>query len=290
MASTNLPDFDALWNFEDPAATESRFRELLPKAIESGDRGYHAELLTQIARTQGLQRKTSDALNTLDRVRDLLPNAGDRARIRYLLESGRVFNSAGEPVAAKPLFLEAWEQARANADDNLAVDAAHMVAIVEETDEQIGWNRRAMELAESSSDPKARKWLASLYNNLGWTYHDRGDHEEALDLFRKAQRFREERGEPGPLRIAKWAVARALRSLGRTEEALRIQQNLKSEHAAAGTQDGYVEEELGECLYALGHAAQAKPHFAEAHKLLSADPWVAENEPQRIERLRNLAE
>jgi len=290
LTSTNLPDIDALWNFDDSGATEVRFREILPQAIESGERGFHAELLTQIARTQGLQRQFADAHNTLDRVLDILPQATIRARIRYLLERGRVLNSAGEPENARPLFMEAWELARANGEDNLAVDAAHMVAIIEQPEQQIEWNRRAMELAESSPDPMARKWLASLYNNLGWTYHDRRDYKEALDLFQKAQRLREERGQAGPLRIAKWAVARALRSLGRTEEALRIQQDLKAEHKAAGTDDGYVEEELGECLYSLGRAAEAKPHFAEAYRLLTADPWVAENELQRIERLRTLAE
>ena len=52
-ADQDLPAFDGFWNFEDPAGSEAKFRELLPKAEESGDRGYLAELLTQIARTQG---------------------------------------------------------------------------------------------------------------------------------------------------------------------------------------------------------------------------------------------
>jgi len=289
LQSSELPEFDALWDYDDPAGTESRFRELVPQAIESGNRDYHAELLTQIARTQGLQRQFADAHNTLDRVEDLLPQAGTRPRIRYLLERGRVFNSSKESDSARPLFVEAWELSRSANEDNLAVDAAHMVAIVEPTDGQIEWNTRAMDLAESSPDPKARRWLASLYNNLGWTFHDRGEYEKALDLFQRAQRFREERGEAGPIRIARWAVARALRSLGHTEEALTMQWNLKAEHTTAGSSDGYVDEELGECLYALGRAAEAKPHFEEAYRLLSQDPWLSENERQRIERLRTLA-
>src|SRR5436189_9523 len=105
----DLPEFDSLWDFDDPAGTEARFREKLPSAVESGDRPYHAELLTQIARAQGLQRQFPDAHNTLDRVLDLLPLARPRARIRYLLERGRVFNSSKEPDKAWPLFLEAWE-------------------------------------------------------------------------------------------------------------------------------------------------------------------------------------
>ena len=51
-----LPDFDALWDYDQPAKTEAAFRALLPQAEASGDSSYYIELLTQIARTQGLQR------------------------------------------------------------------------------------------------------------------------------------------------------------------------------------------------------------------------------------------
>ena len=50
------------------------------------------------------------------------------------------------------------------------------------------------------------------------------------------------------VRVARWAVARALRSLARFDEALEIQQRL-AEHGPA---DGYVEEELAELLLATG--------------------------------------
>ena len=51
-----LPDFDALWDYEQPAKTEVAFRALLSQAEASGNPSYYIELLTQIARTQGLQR------------------------------------------------------------------------------------------------------------------------------------------------------------------------------------------------------------------------------------------
>jgi len=286
----DLPEFDSLWDFDDPAGTEARFREDLPAAVESGVRSYHAELLTQIARAQGLQRQFPDAHNTLDRVLDLLPLARPRARIRYLLERGRVFNSSKEPDKAWPLFLEAWELGQQAGEDNLAVDAAHMMAVVEPPEQQIAWNQRAMELAERSQDPKARRWLGSLYNNLGWTYHYRGEHELALNLFERALKIREEQGQPKPIRIARWCIARTLRSLGRTEEALAIQRQLKQENANSGFEDGFVDEELGECLLSLGKAAESKPHFAAAYSSLSMDPWLAENEPVRLERLKALSQ
>ena len=61
-----------------------------------------------------------------------------------------------------------------------------MLGIVEPPDGAREWNERAMELARSSSDPDAQRWIASLANNMGWARHDAGDYVEALELFRIA--------------------------------------------------------------------------------------------------------
>ncbi|OLD09783.1 MAG: hypothetical protein AUI95_00125 [Crenarchaeota archaeon 13_1_40CM_3_52_4] len=61
-------DLDSLWDFDHPGPTEKRFRELLPAAVDSLDISYLAELLTQIARAEAMQRKFQEAGKTLDRV------------------------------------------------------------------------------------------------------------------------------------------------------------------------------------------------------------------------------
>jgi tetratricopeptide (TPR) repeat protein len=58
---------------------------------------------------------------------------------------------------------------------------------------------------------------------MGWSYHELGDYAQALDHFQEALAAREATGAPGPIRIARWCVGRALRSLGRVAEALEIQ-------------------------------------------------------------------
>jgi tetratricopeptide (TPR) repeat protein len=301
--SAELPDFDQRWDYDDPAATERQFRELLPLAEQSGDRAYLAELLSQIARAEALQRNFDQAHATLDRALALLENAPsadsprpstssddawepERARVRYLLERGRAFNSANRPERARPLFLEAWQQGRALGDDFFAIDAAHMLAIVEPPERQLEWNLKALALAESSAQPRAKKWFGSLYNNVGWAYHGAGEYQKALDMFHKALRCREEAGDTAQIRIARWCVARALRSLGRVEEALAAQQRLLTELNALGETDGYIYEELAECLLLLGRAGEARPYFARAFAELSQDPWLAQREPERLERLR----
>ena len=111
-----------------------------------------------------------------------------------------------------------------------------------------------MELARSSPDPAARRWVASIANNIGWTRHDAGAYDEALELFTLALVERERQDDPGRTRIARWSVARCLRSLGRVEEALAEQRSLAAELEALGETDQYVTEEIAECLRALGRS------------------------------------
>jgi tetratricopeptide (TPR) repeat protein len=279
---------DLLWNFDDPAQSENRFQELNAEIDGETDTAWSIELLTQLARAQGLQRKFAEAHETLDLVQSELKPHMHRAHIRYLLERGRVFNSSGKRTESKPLFLQAWQLGLDAGEDNLAVDAAHMLGIVEQGPEALRWNEIAMALAEKSSDPKARNWLGSLYNNIGWAYHDTGQHTQALEMFQQALAFREAKGQPGPVRIAKWSVARCLRSMGRVDEALAMQRTLLDELNAAGETDGYVFEEIGECLLAQEQLDDAVPYFAKAHEMLSQDAWLVENEPERLSRLKKL--
>ncbi len=188
MESTNtdLPQFDTLWNFQEPAETQEKFLELLPQAEASDDRGYHVELLTQIARTEGLQRKFEDAHKRLDEAETLLPKAGSRAKVRYLLERGRTTNSSGNREASRAIFEKAFDLAVSATEENFAVDAAHMLGIVTDDMESVEWNEKAMMVAENATDPSAKKWLGALYNNLGWTYHEKEDYPKALELFEKA--------------------------------------------------------------------------------------------------------
>lgn len=284
-------DFDSLWDFNDAAGSEAKFRDLLPDhGAAEFDSDWHRELLTQIARAKGLQRKFDEARRTLDAVEKQLDKASNRVHVRYLLERGRVLNSSKQPDEAKPLFLAAWTRARAAGEDAFAVDAAHMLGIVETGDAAIEWNRKALELAERSTEPKARKWAGSLHNNLGWSHHGSGDFDEALHHFERALECRVEQGDRNEVLIARWCLARCLRSLGQFGEALAIQEALAEEHANAGTSDGYVFEELAECQLELGNPDGARSDFAKAYAELSQDPWLVDNEPERIDRLRRLGQ
>ncbi|GAA5009763.1 tetratricopeptide repeat protein [Actinopolymorpha pittospori] len=288
------PDFDTLWDHQRPEQTETTFRALLPEAERGPDRSSHLQLLTQIARAQGLQRHFDAAHETLDVVETQLDDAPLLARLRYLLERGRVFNSSGAANSARPLFQQAWDLSRAAPEVAFyAVDAAHMLAIVARSPaESITWNEAALERAEKSApEDRARGWCGSLHNNLGWTHHDQGDFEEALTSFQRALTWQQEHGSAREVRVARWAVGRALRSLDRLEEALSAQEALREEWRRSGEQDaGYVAEEIAECRYAAGRVEESRPFFAEAHARLAQDPWLVAQEPDRLRRLQQLSQ
>ena len=285
---SNLPDILGLWDYNDPAGTKSKLRAGLAKAEASDDRGYHAELLTQIARAQGLQRQFDEAHATLDRADAMIDSDMRRAKVRLLVERGRVFNSSGSADKAKPLFVEAWELASGEGIDGLAVDAAHMVATVEVREEGLKWNHKALDLANSSSDPDAQRWTGSLCNNIGWSHHSNGDHNKALIYFEQALQHRRAQGKADDIRIARWLIAWCLRSLNRVEEALAVQRELEQQIAEIEDPDGYIYEELAECLQALGRTDEARAHFLRAHELLSKNAWFVEGEATRLARLAML--
>ena len=285
----NVTDLDSLWDYNDPAASEQRFRELLPVMSERGLESLRVQLLTQIARALGLQRRFDEARAVLAEAAAQVAGAGELARIRWLLETGRCHNSAGAAERALPCFREAWELARATGEDFHAVDAAHMLAIAEPlAEDRLAWTQRALALSEASGDGRVAKWPGSLHNNIGWTFHEQGDFEMALDHFRQALVWRERQGAIDTIRIARWCIARCSRSLGRTEEALAMQQALLAEYEAEGAQSGYTFEELGECLLSLGRGDEARPWFALAHEQLAQDLWLQAEEPDRLSRLQRL--
>jgi tetratricopeptide (TPR) repeat protein len=252
---------------------------------------YYLQLLTQIARTQGLQRKFDDAQSTLDTVEVMLTDELKVAKVRYLLERGRVFNSFGDKDEARPLFLRAWQLAAENNEDYYAIDAIHMLQIVDPPEKQLDWANKAIDLAEKTEDERAKNWLGSLYHNTGWSYHDLGQYNKALDMFDKSLIWHEQYGDEYSIIIAKWCIARTYRSLGTIAEALFMQRQLEEEIEEKGLDhDGYVFEEIAECLLLMGNNKEAQKYFKSAYEILSQDEWLKANQPARLKRLKTLGQ
>jgi len=262
--ATAAVDVDALWNFNDPAASEARFREALATA-----RGDDALVLrTQIARTLGLRQRYDDAHRELDAIEAALAAAGVEPRVRAWLERGRTWRSSGQPDKGKPLFNRAYVTADAAGLEALAADALHMRALVEASlDERIVWNRRTIDYAKRAKDPRAQGWQAAALNNTGNDLREAGRLDESLAAFRDALAAYERKGGAGEVRIARWQVANVQRLRGQLDEALAMQLALERDAQAAGEPDPYVYDELALLHAARGDTDRAAQARAKAQEL-----------------------
>src|SRR5690242_8180896 len=111
---SQFPDTDGFWNFDDLAQTENQIKDLVSAAEKVGGPKL-IELLTQLARVQGLAGKLNEAGATLLQANNLLSQQTTedvgRAKIRYLIEQGRFFGLSMKPSQAIAYFLKAWEDA-----------------------------------------------------------------------------------------------------------------------------------------------------------------------------------
>lgn len=288
--NNEMPDFDKMWNYSDHRGTRAKFTDILTAAEIDGDKSYELQLRTQLARTWSLDMGYDEAHKILDTVETQLNDDLPLVRVRYLLERGQTFRSSGKPEKALPLFRESYELARQIRADFFAIDAAHMVSLAEkDTTEKRKWNLVAMKVAEQSDDEKARGWLGSLYNNMGWDYHDEGKFDDALEMFNKALDFRKEKGDAKTIGIAKWCVARAYRSLNRIDDALSMQLDLLAEYEKQDRKDGYVYEELGELYLIQKNQEKSRKYFELAHAELTKDAWLVKNEVERLQRIKRLS-
>jgi tetratricopeptide (TPR) repeat protein len=263
-----------LWDFDNLDSSERRFRAQLEQETTDAAR---AEVLTQLARVEGLRGDFEQCDALLDEAEAL-----DGASARVLLERGRRERSSGRSGAGVAQFEQVFEQARENGEDVLAVDAAHMLAIVGDSE---AWTERAVALAASSDDPGVRYWLGPLYNNVGWSRYETGDAEGALEAFELALSARErDDPRPHPRESARYAIGKALRALGRTDEAAAALEECVAWAAQAGVDDGDFHEELAEDYAALGRHADAREQARRALELASDD-----DDPLRIRRLRELS-
>lgn len=281
-----MPDrLRPLWDFGDLDGSERRLRAALDEEPSEGGR---AEILTQLARVEGL-RGDFESGERLVVAAEALARSSQLARVRIDLERGRLLRSSGDAAGALPLFESAYALAVEAGEDFLAGDAAHMAALAApRRDVYLEWTDRGIGLAESRED--ARYWLGPLLNNLGWEHFEAGEHEEALQAFERALTAREaDPGNPEPIALARYAVGKTLRALGRPDEATSQLELAVAWAAGVGAPDGWYHEELAEDYAALGRRADAAEQARLALPLLEdADPSFA-NDELRSARLRELA-
>lgn len=243
-----------VWDFNDLDLSERRFRALVEEEASATGR---AALLTQLARIEGLRGDFAAGER-------LLADAEALGAVEswVLIERGRLLRSSGDGSSALPLFEAAFEQARAVDDGFLAGDAAHMAALVGDME---AWTARGIEAA---ADDPGRYWLAPLLNNVGWSRYDAGEFDRALAAFNEALAVRsEDPQEPHEREIARYAVGKTLRALGRVDEATGQLELAVAWAMEAGVETPYFHEELAECYAAAGRTEEAREQAERAIEL-----------------------
>jgi tetratricopeptide (TPR) repeat protein len=241
---------DRLWDFSDPAVSEERFREAADDDTHTAH--VRAAMATQLARAIGIQGRFDEAVAVLDAVdagaERIAAAEGDPAleaaelaevRARIALERGRLFVMADRAPEAVVALTRAVREAAHAGSAFLALDALHMLALTD-AGHELEWAEQGFELLAADRDPRVLRWGVALHNNLGWTLLDGGDAQAALVQFELAADVADRYGTAEQQHVTRWAVGRALRALGRTEDALALQRQL----AAARPDDAYVAAEI----------------------------------------------
>lgn len=270
-----------LWDFDDLDATEGRLRAQLD-GESSGDG--QAEVLTQLARIEGLRGAFARGDALVDEAEALASESG-AARARIDLERGRLRRSSGDRDASRPLLESAYTAAVAAEQYFMAADAAHMGALAAPDSEGfVEWTKRGLGLAETHE--AASTWAGPLLNNLGWELYEAGDFAGALDAFERALTVRErEPDKRGPIEIARYALGKTLRTLGRAADAIPLLEQAVTWATGSGAPDGWFHEELAEEYAAVGRSEEAREHARLAIPLLERDDSSFADRRDRLESL-----
>ncbi len=264
-------DIDQAWDWDHAEISEDHFTAMLEQAGD--DVPLQAELLTQIARAQDMQSHYDQAQQSLDRADALQPEAGERVRVRWLLESGRLAWQQQRLAQALEHWKEAASVAQAGHWDLLAIDALHMLATYDPAN-GLAWTTQALALIRASSDRQAQGFCGPLYHDQAASFQDHGQFAEALLWHKQDLDWRIEHGLPASeQRVARLGMASATRGLGKAAEALDESEQLLAEAKAEPSPDpwelGTIQQEQGQCLLALGRAAEALGVLTTAQKTLT---------------------
>ena len=157
------------------------------------------------------------------------------------LKKGTLAWLRGDSDAARSGYLASLSVARTLHDSYLEANSLTNLGNVatrqEHFDESIDWNRAALQVMQSTDAPGAQ---ANILGNMGWSYQELGDYENALALFQQADTASGKAGSLGAQiqwRLSIGNIHLARRDYGSAERAyqsaLEVAKSLRDEDSVA---------------------------------------------------------
>ncbi len=263
-------DINRLWDFDQPALSEARFRAALIGASPEDA----LVLQSQIARSYVLRGERQPALEILRAIEANVAVSGSEAQVCYWLELGRAHASPAHPpealtwkaqTQARQAFQEAFRRAKAAGLDPHTIEALHLMAFTENNPERQAMHERdALRFVQFSQQEAAQRWECAVRIGLAQALIRLQNHAEAVSELQAATQAGIRMGTTHCARSAQWFLGWAYRMAGHLNEALALQ--LELEQSAAGTPLLLREvlDELGRLYQALGEDERARLYRARA--------------------------
>jgi tetratricopeptide (TPR) repeat protein len=249
----------------------------------TNDASLQTEAAAMIARTYLTTDRKEEARPWLERARETASADQPRGYSRYLSVRGRMEWKDHQFDAAQRTFLSLYEICRLNGYAERAIDALAMLAILSPLPEQIEWAKKAIAEAERAGFSEK---LGALWNNLGATLEDLGQHEAALEAYLRARDYHRQHSPALQQLKADYAVAHTQRLLSRMDEARELLLLLLPAFEEVGAEEflGWTCQELAQVELAQENFEGARDYFIRAKSHL-LDAGIATWDPATLERI-----
>lgn len=275
-AQQALSDADRLFGQRKYDEAREAYENAAEVARRHGNNSLLTETYAQVARMHGIQGKFGEGRPWLAHAKKIATPFEPRGWSRYLGVRGRFeWQDEKDNEKAKQTFIEMYEYCKQHELFSRELDAAHMVAIVGTPDEQVEWALKAISAAEKGDQ---KGWLGPLWNNLGWTYEERGEYEKMLDALTNARKYHYEVGSEHSQLVADFGVGTAQWRNGNLKEArswledafTRAKQRYDEDPADANRAEwvGWGHSKLGDLLVSEEEPAEALAQYKAARPYL----------------------
>ena len=183
-----MTEFDKLWNYNDPASTEVKFREILTQINPREKSSDYLQLLTQIARTQSLQKRFDEAFISFQQAADALKQIGDLYHWAVVkMNLGSAYFHYEMPQIALLHYQEAEYQALLNRDVLQLANVCNCLGLdylkLKQFTEAERYFTKAISLFKKLADDE---WRLNNMDGLAMVYLAQGKFIQAQQLLESA--------------------------------------------------------------------------------------------------------